>query len=176
MLGIAPSSFSLLLASRLLLPLLLRAKLPPLAFCIAIACQLSTDRAGWSSPRSGHLCWCVPFRLQRLNLVSFPISYLLRCHLSSPNVVVHRDAASLQLALLSPSFGWIIQISEHTELWLCCAQAFAFMMWIYEVLNCNCIIYIPTNSLFFSGMPNKTEETRIYNKQSITKCQTHLKK
>ena len=45
------------------------------------------------------------------------------CHLSSPNVVVDRDAASLPLALLSPSFGGIVPISGHTKLWLCHAQA-----------------------------------------------------
>ena len=50
------------------------------------------------------------------------------CHLSSPNVVVDRDAAFLQLALLPPSFGGIIPISGHTELWLCYAQAFAFII------------------------------------------------
>ena len=92
-----------------LLTLLLSAPLDgqtcPLALCMAIACQLSTDGAGWSSPRSGNLCLSVPFCLQRLNLVSFPISQLLMCHVSSPNVVVHRDAAYRQLALLSPSVG-----------------------------------------------------------------------
>ena len=92
-----------------LLTLLLSAPLDgqtcPLALCRAIACQLSTDGVGWSSSRSGNLRLSVPFCLQRLNLVFFPISQLLMCHVSSPNVVVHRDTAYRQLALLSPSVG-----------------------------------------------------------------------
>ena len=48
-------------------------------------------------------------------------------HLSSPNVAVDRDAASLSTA----TFGGIIPISGHTKLWLCDAQAFALIIWIY---------------------------------------------